>query len=144
MDGKAVLGNMKDIQEVKNAIVAYDSMSTYKITSITSFLSAHKCMLNHLIDDAGKFRTQNVGVFAAGKEAHVAPKYTFIPQLMDDLFLFIKNNPTTNVLILSSVCHYEIEFIHPFKDWNGRMGEWGAYGKQLCFLSGTLYLNFYQ
>ncbi len=122
IDGKPVLGSKKDIQEVKNAIVAYDSMSTYKITSITSFLSAHKCMLKQLIDDAGRFRTQNVGVFAGGKVAHVAPKYTFVPQLMDDLFLFMKNNPTTNVLILSSICHYEIEFIHPFKDGNGRMG----------------------
>lgn len=33
-----------------------------------------------------------------------------------------KKNKTISPLILSSICHYKIEFIHPFKDENGRIG----------------------
>ncbi|RAP36106.1 cell filamentation protein Fic [Candidatus Marinamargulisbacteria bacterium SCGC AAA071-K20] len=122
LDGKPVIGKKKDIQEVQNAIKAYDLFSTYKPHSLKSFLSAHKVMLEHLVDDAGKIRTANVGIFNGSKVAHVAPKYTFVPKLMDDLFSFVKRNKDINILILSSIFHYEVEFIHPFKDGNGRMG----------------------
>jgi len=40
---------------------------------------------------------------------------------MDDLFLFLKNEKL-NPLIRSCVFHYELEFIHPFQDGNGKVG----------------------
>ncbi len=122
LDGKPVIGRKKDIQEVKNAIVAYDRMSEYKPYSLKSFLNAHQIMLKHLDDDAGNIRTSNVGIFKEDVVAHVAPKYTMVPQLIDDLFLFLKKNKDIHMLILSSIFHYEVEFIHPFKDGNGRIG----------------------
>jgi len=122
LDGKPVVGKKKDITEVKNAIEAYEQFSNFKGFSLKSFLNAHKIMLNHLIEDAGRLRNENVGIFDGSRVAHVAPKYTFVPMLMDDLFAYLKTNQDINMLILSSVCHYEIEFIHPFKDGNGRMG----------------------
>ena len=122
LDGNPVIGRKKDIQEVKNAISAYDRMPEYKPHSLKAFLKAHNIMLRHLVDDAGRIRTSNVGIFKEGVVAHVAPKYTMVPQLMDDLFLFIKKNKDIHMLILSSIFHYEVEFIHPFKDGNGRMG----------------------
>lgn len=122
INGKPVIGKEKDIQEVKNAIRAYDTIPTYRCDSLTSFLKAHKTMMACLIHDAGTFRSSNVGIFNGDKVAHVAPKYTLVPQLMADLFDFIKNSTDVHPLILSSVAHYEIEFIHPFKDGNGRMG----------------------
>jgi Fic family protein len=53
---------------------------------------------------------------------HVAPKPQLLPKLMSELFLFIKSNSDYTPLVLSSIIHYEIEFIHPFQDGNGRMG----------------------
>jgi Fic family protein len=53
--------------------------------------------------------------------AHIAPPARNVPQLMDELFNYIKNEDELT-LIKSCVFHYEMEFIHPFTDGNGRMG----------------------
>ena len=50
------------------------------------------------------------------------PPARFVPQLMDDLFKWMKEaKDIVHPLILSSVFHYEFSFIHPFSDGNGRM-----------------------
>lgn len=50
------------------------------------------------------------------------PPARFVPQLMDDLFKWMKEaKDIVHPLILSSVFHYEFVFIHPFSDGNGRM-----------------------
>ena len=53
--------------------------------------------------------------------AHVAPPAKNIPYLMKDLFQYLKTSDD-HVFIKSCVFHYEMEFIHPFTDGNGRMG----------------------
>jgi len=45
-----------------------------------------------------------------------------VPKLMGDLFKYLKNSSQEHPFIKSSVFHYELEFIHPFSDGNGRMG----------------------
>ncbi len=40
---------------------------------------------------------------------------------MNDLFNYLKNDTELH-LIKSCVFHYELEFIHPYMDGNGRMG----------------------
>ena len=54
--------------------------------------------------------------------AHAAPQAKQVPHLMEQLFLFIKKEKEIHPLILSAIFHYEVEFIHPFSDGNGRMG----------------------
>ncbi len=52
----------------------------------------------------------------------MTPPARFVPQLMDELFEWMrKAKDTVHPLILSSVFHYEFVFIHPFADGNGRM-----------------------
>lgn len=53
--------------------------------------------------------------------AHLAPPAKNIPFLMKNLFQYLKTSED-HVLIKSCVFHYEMEFIHPFTDGNGRMG----------------------
>jgi Fic family protein len=52
---------------------------------------------------------------------HIAPPHENVPFLMKDLFEYVKDKSEI-ALIKSCVFHYEMEFIHPFLDGNGRMG----------------------
>ncbi len=96
-------------------------MTTFNPLSAESFLRAHKMLMNELMDKPGKFRNQEVGVFQGEKAAHIAPPSKKVPHLMADLFKYLKNEDELT-LIKSCVFHYEMEFIHPFTDGNGRMG----------------------
>lgn len=122
INNKKVIGPKKDIVEVKNAIQAYNNLQSYKICNIESFLSSHRIMMQGLMTDAGQLRNKNVGVFKGKKAAHIAPKAQLVPKLMNDLFKFLKNKDDIHPLVKSSVFHYELEFIHPFSDGNGRLG----------------------
>jgi len=122
LDGKLVIGDKREILEAKNAVAAYDLLAKLKPYSLTSFFKAHKILMNGLVPSAGQFRTTNVGILQGKNVAHAAPQPKHVPKLMDQLFDFLKNENETHPLILSAIIHYEIEFIHPFIDGNGRMG----------------------
>jgi len=122
INNKAVVGPAKDIKEVKNAMMVYDSVNQFNFKSITAFKKAHKLLMQGLIKDAGHFRTADVGVFAGNVVSHMAPPSKRVPQLMSDLFSYIKKTDNTALLVKACVFHYELEFIHPFSDGNGRMG----------------------
>lgn len=119
---KPIIGPSKDIKEVKNAIKVYDVIDQFNFKSILSFKKAHKLLMNGLIKDAGLFRAGNVGVFAGSAVSHVAPPSKQVPRLMTNLFAYIKKTDNISLLIKACVFHYELEFIHPFSDGNGRMG----------------------
>jgi Fic family protein len=121
LDKKRVIGPKKDIQEVLNAIDVYDNIANYNPAEEKSFLMAHKNLMTNLIDGAGKYRKQGVGIVKGSKVEHLAPPFENVPYLMKDLFRYL-NEPDEIELIKSCVFHYEMEFIHPFLDGNGRMG----------------------
>ena len=52
---------------------------------------------------------------------HMVPQADRVPKLMAGLFNWLKTTEA-HPLIASCVFHYELEFIHPFSDGNGRMG----------------------
>ena len=122
VEGASVIGPEKEILEVKNAIAAYATFNSINYKSITALNKTHKLLIKGLADDAGQFRSSNVGVFAGSKVAHVAPSHKMVPKLMEDLFNFVKRKDDISLLIKSCVFHYELEFIHPYSDGNGRMG----------------------
>lgn len=121
IENKRVIGPQKDVLEVINAIKVYDSIEKLNPYSSKSFLEAHKMLMNGLIEGAGMYRKQGVGIVKGSKVAHVAPPFENVPYLMQDLFDYAKNKEELT-LIKSCVFHYEMEFIHPFLDGNGRMG----------------------
>lgn len=121
IENKRVIGPQKDILEVRNAIEVYDNLSLYKSGSEKNFLAAHKKLLNRLVEDAGCYRKKGVGIAKGNIIKHIAPPYENVPFLMKDLFDYLKKNKEI-ALIKSCVFHYEMEFIHPFLDGNGRMG----------------------
>lgn len=121
IDGKRVLGLPHEIQEVKNAYITYEHLLDFNPFKVKDFLKAHQYITSDLIKDSGHFRSQSVGVFEGEKLLHAGSNYTFVPQLITDLFTWAKNS-NVHPLILSSIVHFEIEFIHPFMDGNGRIG----------------------
>lgn len=121
IENKRVIGPKKDILEVLNAIEVYDKLPEFNPNTLKSFLQAHKLLMKGLIESPGKLRSKSVGIVKGKEIAHIAPPYENLPYLMKDLFSYLKNSDDP-VLIKSCVVHYEIEFIHPFMDGNGRMG----------------------
>lgn len=121
LDNKRVIGPKKDVLEVMNAIKVYNKIETFEPYSNKSFLEAHKWLMEGLVKDAGKYRKQSVGIVQGSKVAHIAPPHQNVPFLMNNLFAYLKRKDELT-LIKSCVFHYEMEFIHPFIDGNGRMG----------------------
>jgi len=121
LDNKRIIAPKKDIIEVKNAIKAYGNLDSYNPTSMISFCKAHATLMNDLIENAGKIRTKSVGIIKGSTITHIAPPGNIVKSLVKDLFDYLKKNKDL-LLIKSCVFHYEIEFIHPFMDGNGRMG----------------------
>jgi Fic family protein len=121
LEGKRVIAPPREVQEVKNALAAYDRFDTWKPSSEKDLLEAHRILMSGLIDEAGVYRHGGVGVMAGQQVIHMAPPADRVPQLMGDLFAWLAATDA-HPLIASSVFHYEFEFIHPFADGNGRMG----------------------
>ncbi|MDQ7003547.1 MAG: Fic family protein [Ghiorsea sp.] len=121
LNGKTVVAPPREIQEVKNAILAYDKMNQWQADSEADLLQAHETLMLGLIDEYGVYRQSGVGVMKGNEVIHMAPPAGRVALLMTDLLQWVKvaeHHP----LIMSSVFHYEFEFIHPFADGNGRMG----------------------
>jgi Fic family protein len=116
IDGKRVLGTIPEIAEVKGAIKAYQELENYKYHDVSELLKAHKILMNEILNNAGNFRTSNVRV-----GEHIAPQSHLVPQLMSELFEWLKESDE-HILLKSCIFHYEFEFIHPFTDGNGRIG----------------------
>ncbi len=121
IEKKRVIGPKKDVNEVLNAIAVYEKLNTFDPKSSTSFLRAHEILMKGLIEDNGKYRKKNVGIMAGNQMAHLAPPAKNVSHLMNDLFTYLKTSKEISIL-KSCVFHYEMEFIHPFLDGNGRMG----------------------
>ena len=121
IENKRVIGPEKDVVEVLNAIKVYEKLARFKCDSDKSFLNAHAMLMSGLLESAGKYRKQGVGIVKGNKVKHIAPPFENVPFLMKDLFEYLKD-PEELILLKSCVFHYEMEFIHPFLDGNGRMG----------------------
>lgn len=121
IENKRVIGPKKDILEVKNAIAVYDKLDSLNPYNFDSFCAAHGMLMNGLVESAGRLRSKSVGIVKDAELAHVAPPCEMLKPLMNDLFDYLKNDEDL-ILIKSCVFHYEMEFIHPFIDGNGRMG----------------------
>ncbi|GAB7140396.1 Fic family protein [Deferribacterales bacterium RsTz2092] len=121
INGKKIVGNPREIAEVKNAYEAYEHILGFNPFNPKDFLTAHKLMTLGLVPEAGQYRAKDVGVFSGEKVVHMGARPEYVAGLVKDLFDWAKKS-NIHPLIKSSVLHFEIEFIHPFADGNGRMG----------------------
>lgn len=122
LDGKRIMAPERDLQEVKNAIRCYDALPKWDPASTAHLLAAHEMMMNCLVSSAGAWRRLGVGIAKGNVIAHVAPPADRVPGQMNALLEWVGNDDDVPLPIRAAVCHYELEFIHPFEDGNGRLG----------------------
>ena len=107
--------------EVRDAFAAYEAMAGWSPAVGKDLLAAHALLMRGLVDDAGRYRRGGVGIAQGTRVVHLAPPAARVPGLMKDLLGWLKRTDV-HPLIAGCVFHYELEFIHPFADGNGRMG----------------------
>lgn len=121
IEGKRVMGSVREIAEVHGAIAAYESLNRWNPVSSDNLLEAHKLLMGEILKNAGTYRKNNIGIHKGDEVVHVAPQPHIVPELMSNLLNWLEKCEE-HPLISSSIFHYEFEFIHPFSDGNGRMG----------------------
>jgi Fic family protein len=121
LDGKRIIAPPKEVQEAHNAINSYDALTQWQPTNPSDLLSAHLLMMAGLVNDAGMYRQEGVGVMSGEQVVHMAPQAERVPKLMAELLEWLESSDV-HPLVASCVFHYEFEFIHPFSDGNGRVG----------------------
>ena len=147
-ENKLVFGKRDEVQEVKNALEAYNNISNYNYKSEKDLLKVHGLMMKYFDEDNGNYRNHGEGVKRKGEIIYMAPESILVPSLMKSLFEFI-NNSDLNIIILSAIFHYYFVAIHPFTDGNGRCARFWVtlmlinYDKSFEFipLEEEIYLN---
>jgi len=120
IDDKLVLGNRKEIQEVKNANELYEKIDEYNFKDENDFLKAHTLLMKYFEDDNGYYRNHGEAVKRGNEIIYTAPESILVPSLMKSLFRFLNDNENKiHPLILSAIFHYYFVCIHPFSDGNG-------------------------
>ena len=120
---KQIIGKRDEIQEVKNAIEAYDKINDYDYRSEKDFIEVHGLMMKYFDEDNGGYRNHGEGIEKDGKVIYMTPESLLVPSLMKSLFEFI-NNSDMNIILLSAIFHYYFVAIHPFSDGNGRLARY--------------------
>lgn len=122
----------RDIQEVinyRNVIMWIDQqqmMKGDKLLSIDTFKTLHRLTMLKLIDEnlVGKYRQKQVVVKGAGEGEVVfrPPISVEIPFLIEDFFSWLNHESAQEVypVIRAAITHYQLVYIHPFIEGNGR------------------------
>ena len=147
-ENRQVLGRKDEVQEVKNAIEAYNHINDYNYKSENDLLKVHQLMMKYFDEDNGSYRNHGEGVKKKDKIIYMAPESILVPSLMKSLFEYINDNDL-NIIILSAIFHYYFVAIHPFSDGNGRCARFWVtlmlinYNKKFEFipLEEEIYLN---
>ena len=147
-ENKLILGKKDEVQEVKNAIEAYNHINEYNYKSENDLLKLHGLMLKYFDEDNGNYRNHGEGVKRKDEIIYMAPESILVPSLMKSLFEYIGSSDL-NIIILSAIFHYYFVFIHPFSDGNGRCARFWVtlmlinYDKNFEFipLEEEIYLN---
>ena len=107
IDGHIVLGEQKEIQEVKNAYAAYEKLDEIDPYSMKDLKKFHGIMTKYTVEESGDFRKGEEGVFDGDKCIFMAPPTRMVPELMSGLFEWMEQEKNTiHPLILASVFHY--------------------------------------
>lgn len=127
-----IIARERDIQEVINYrnvsvwIDQQDFTHSHKLFSLETLKSLHKLTMQKLIDEEhlGNFRKQQVIVRSArdGGVVFRPPVAVEIPYLAEDFFAWYNTPEAAQIhpIFRAAITHYQLVFIHPFIEGNGR------------------------
>lgn len=119
---EAILAPPRDVIEVRNALAAYDALGELDPWNVEVFLRAHALLTEGLISESGAFRSVDVEIVRRdGTVLHTGTRYAKVPKLVAELLDWARGSDD-HPLVVSSAVHFLIEYIHPFRDGNGRIG----------------------
>ncbi len=119
---KPVIGKKEEIQEVKNIMKLYNNMDNYNYLKEEDFLNAHTLLMKYFNDDNGYYRNHGEAVSRGSEIIFRAPESQMVPSLIKSLFEYLnENKDLIHPLVLASIFHYYVVYIHPFTDGNGRI-----------------------
>jgi Fic family protein len=97
-------------------------MANYDPWAVNDLLKAHANMTDTLIGESGQFRSVGVAVVRGdGVVMHRGSPPEQVPVMIEQLLTWGRTSEV-HPLIMSSAVHYRLEYIHPFRDGNGRIG----------------------
>ncbi|MDR1294933.1 MAG: Fic family protein [Bifidobacteriaceae bacterium] len=121
-NGDVVLAPQRDVEELRNALAAYELVDRLDPWSVGDLLEAHRVLTTGLVAEAGAFRTVDVEIVNPfGDVIHTGSRHAKVPRLVAELLEWgraCEHHP----LVVSGAVHFLIEHIHPFRDGNGRIG----------------------
>jgi Fic family protein len=120
--GKTTREHLEAINH-KSAIDYIEDIAQKKTKNIkrTDVLAIHRLILRGIDDsNAGSYRAYDVYVNKGGGEKHMFPAPNKIENLMDNFYLWLKENKNMHPVLLATEAHYRLVSIHPFIDGNGR------------------------
>ena len=138
LEGKHVVAPLREIQEVKNAIRTYELYTSLDPFDLKDLLKAHGVMMEALVDHPGCFRSSGVGVFEGDRCVHLAPPPMRVPELMEDLFHWLKNMLQT--IFLSVVAFFIMSLSSSTRSVMGMDG-WDGCGNLSYWDASTRYSN---
>jgi Fic family protein len=87
-------------------------------------LQLHRTALAGISAYAGVYRPSSIEI---GKSKHEPPGAHIVPELVEDLCEYINSNWAKNAIHLSAYVLWQLNWIHPFTDGNGRTARAGSY-----------------
>lgn len=120
--GKSTKEHLEAINH-KSAIDYIEEIAQKQTKSIkrTDVLAIHRIILRGIYDpNAGYYRAYDVYVNKGEGKKHMFPEPNKIENLMDNFYLWLKENRNLHPVLLAAEAHYRLVSIHPFIDGNGR------------------------
>lgn len=118
--GKRVVALVQDIRQAKNALVLYQQLERFNPYLSADLRRAHAALMLSVGSDAGHYRQQGAGVYEDHKLVHMPPAPAQVAAQVEELCCSLQTEQL-HPLLASCLMHYQLAFIHPFSDGNGRM-----------------------
>ncbi|OGO81315.1 MAG: hypothetical protein A2203_03445 [Chromatiales bacterium RIFOXYA1_FULL_46_5] len=118
--GKRVVALVQDIQQAHNALTLYQQAGQLNPFKSADLCQAHAAFMRSFSPDGGQYRQQGAGVYEGHKLVHMPPPPAKVATLVEELLHKLQHEQI-HPLLVSCLMHYQLAFIHPFSDGNGRL-----------------------